>query len=812
MKKNISINISGIIFHIEEDGYTELKQYLDSVSSYFSGYEDSKEIIEDIESRVAEIFLSKLADGKQVITAEDVDALIKKMGTVSDFEAESDTYESQDEKETTDETHSQEHSDSTQEPIKKQLYRNCNRKILGGVASGIGHYFGIDALWVRLLFVILFFNVVLNPIGGFAFLIYVILWIVVPGSFKLEEDEKIKKLYRDPKSKVLGGVAGGLSAYLRADVSLIRVLFVVLIFASGAGLIIYIVLWMITPKAMSVTERMQMKGEAVTLNNIQESIKKSLKTEEGEESALAKILLFPFRLIAVIFEALIKLIGPVSHILIDIARVLVGAILVIIGGLCLLTLTMLFFTVLGVIPSETLTLFHSNIPLHLMPFTLSSWIYLLAYVMGFIPLMFLVLLGLSAFAKRIVFPVSLAWGLIVAFLVGGVVSVITIPMVISSFSTETIRNEEVRFEFDKEVITLDVNYVGESYNEGGFVRLYSHGDSVWLLQNQFTSLGKDLKDAKEHSEEIKYGVRKDGDMLMFDSRYQFEDKAAFRNQKVRSILYIPVGQKFVLSHGMKPLLGESIWKFGYDSEDIHDGNTWMFDGNGLKCLSCESAIGRSIQSSDRKEKVTFDFRDFSDVEVNGAYKVYLTQSDYFSVEVRGTDQSLSDISLRESAGKLRISDRSNAWSIFKGLPSDEWTSIHIKMPDIDEVNVRGLSTVQLYVDDQESFRIVTDGASKCIADIDVNRLSVKASGASKIKLSGSLLELTADVNDASFLDSYGLDAKRVDIKASDASKANIKTNKELVARASDLAQIKYIGSPERKEIDVNDIAGVRRGD
>jgi len=70
MKKNISINISGIIFHIEEDGYEILKNYLESISRYFASYEDNKEIIEDIEGRIAEIFLSKLSNSKEVITKE----------------------------------------------------------------------------------------------------------------------------------------------------------------------------------------------------------------------------------------------------------------------------------------------------------------------------------------------------------------------------------------------------------------------------------------------------------------------------------------------------------------------------------------------------------------------------------------------------------------------------------------------------------------------------------------------------------------------------------------------------------------------
>src|SRR4051812_41487866 len=87
MKKNISINISGIIFHIEEDGYENLRKYLDSINKYFSSFEDSSEIMADIESRIAEIFLTKLNEGKQVVTVEDVNALITTMGSVSDFKA-----------------------------------------------------------------------------------------------------------------------------------------------------------------------------------------------------------------------------------------------------------------------------------------------------------------------------------------------------------------------------------------------------------------------------------------------------------------------------------------------------------------------------------------------------------------------------------------------------------------------------------------------------------------------------------------------------------------------------------------------------
>ena len=202
MKKNISINISGIIFHIEEDAYNQLKDYLESINSYFASYEDSSEIIADIESRIAEIFLSKLNDGKQIINIDDVGSLISTMGTTADFEAIEDeehtveyTQSESKEKETskeTDET-SQKETGSV-----KRLLRDEKRRILGGVASGMAHYFRIDPLWIRLIMVLLFLNVFFGPISSMVLIAYIVLWIVIPGSQDLDGNKEIKKMYRDP--------------------------------------------------------------------------------------------------------------------------------------------------------------------------------------------------------------------------------------------------------------------------------------------------------------------------------------------------------------------------------------------------------------------------------------------------------------------------------------------------------------------------------------------------------------------------------------------------------------------------------------
>jgi len=254
-----------------------------------------QEIIDDIENRIAEIFLGKLSEGNQVITSTEVDELISTMGTIADFEA---TIESEPEDHKTQSETQKETKESKKEkagPSVKRLYRDAKHRVLGGVASGIAYYFNIDPIWIRLLFLALLFNILFWGLSGATLLAYIILWIVLPPHEELEEDKGVKKLFRNSEDRVLGGVSSGIAAYFGTDPTVIRLLFVLSIFLGGAGIILYIILWIITPEARTITEKMQMQGEPVTLSNIETNIKKSFKVEEGEETVLVKILLFPFR-------------------------------------------------------------------------------------------------------------------------------------------------------------------------------------------------------------------------------------------------------------------------------------------------------------------------------------------------------------------------------------------------------------------------------------------------------------------------------------------------------------------------------------
>ena len=165
MNKTISINISGIIFNVNEDAYEVLKQYLEELYKYFSKTEDGKEVYSDIEGRIAEIFSELITEKNQVITMVDVENVIATLGKVDDLIDPDEELDSDEE--------SKKESKQTKK-IKKRLYRDTEAGAIAGVAKGLSYYFGIDAVFIRIVLILLF------AFGGSGLWIYIILWVAMP--------------------------------------------------------------------------------------------------------------------------------------------------------------------------------------------------------------------------------------------------------------------------------------------------------------------------------------------------------------------------------------------------------------------------------------------------------------------------------------------------------------------------------------------------------------------------------------------------------------------------------------------------------
>ena len=281
MNKTFTINIGYSIFNIEDGAYEVLNRYLNSIKTYFSKIDNDSEIIKDFELRIAENFSSKISSSKQCINLDDVKEMIEIMGSLDDFK----------------EIYNDMEKDSSKEEKKSnKLFRDSSNRIIAGVCSGIAEYFKIDPIIIRIIF---FIAVPLNLI------LYVILWIGIPSK---DFDPNLRKiLFRDKENGIFGGVAKGLSNYLKLDVNIIRVVFVVSLFFGGAGLMFYLLLWFFTKEAKTIGQKMNMSGFNVNLSNLEDFIKKKTGNLNNSENTLTKIFLFPFRLLAPIINAFLNI-------------------------------------------------------------------------------------------------------------------------------------------------------------------------------------------------------------------------------------------------------------------------------------------------------------------------------------------------------------------------------------------------------------------------------------------------------------------------------------------------------------------------
>ena len=183
MKKTYTINLSGKIFHIDEDALEKLQEYINTLKTYYTQEEDGNEIMDDIENRIGELFMESLkGQFREVITLADVDQAIAIMGTPADI------------------------IDEDERP-------------------------------------------------------------------RESSSKQIKKLYRNPDDKILGGVAGGMAAYWGISPLLIRICFALLSCYYGIFIIVYIILWIAVPKAKTTKQKLEMKGESINVSNIERSIK-----------------------------------------------------------------------------------------------------------------------------------------------------------------------------------------------------------------------------------------------------------------------------------------------------------------------------------------------------------------------------------------------------------------------------------------------------------------------------------------------------------------------------------------------------------
>jgi phage shock protein PspC (stress-responsive transcriptional regulator) len=522
MKKAIKINLSGLIFHIDDDAYEKLKTYLDTISRHFSDKQESKEIIDDIESRIAELFQERITAENQVITLSIVNEVIDIMGNPEDI------------------------ADSGEGADEKRSFHD-----------------------------------------SYAY---------------------SKRLYRDPENSVIGGVCGGLAAYFAVDPVIFRLLFVIFFFAGGASILVYVILWIVLPKAETAAQKLEMRGEKVNVSNLEKKIREEydhVKENVKENVSKAKnseTFKKTERAASDFFEVL----GKILLVFVKVILIIIGTSLVIGGIGILIGLITLPFVGIHIFPFESYNFSLGDL---LIPFTDPVSVTLLV-----IAVTLLILIPVAAMIYgliKLIFNLRTRnRGLGVGAITLWVVSLLMIIGIVAfesgnysdfgrdSFSQDLqigsdtlfikINKEQEEYLKDESLFDLADRWYLIEDAEAFYGRIdldieIASGD-MFSLEIEKESKGRTWEKAKENATNIDYSFRARGNSLTLDPYYSVKTDYKWRLPRVETIIRVPEGKVVVLDRETRDYL-EGVRNVEHLSDWNMAGKTWKMTEEGLELVA-----------------------------------------------------------------------------------------------------------------------------------------------------------------------------------------------------------------------------------
>ncbi|WP_400190331.1 PspC domain-containing protein [Hymenobacter sp. B81] len=872
MKKNISINLQGLIFHIEEDGYEVLQRYLQDVKAHFSTYRGHEEIVADIESRIAELFAARLSTTKQVISLEDVEAMVAKMGRVQEFQQDGSLDEDEDVADVNNygrpvgagpaaqATGAGSSSSAPADGEPRRLYRDMANRKIAGVCAGLARYFGIEALWVRLIFLVFLIAlpILFDSVGAdqldeqFPFwtvLSYIILWIALPkrydGTPESQDDPTFKKLFRDTDNGKVGGVSAGLAAYFKIDVVLVRILFIIFVFAGGFAIPLYIVLWILVPEAKTVGDKMRMRGDALTLSSLDETARNNA-FEAGYVGTNATN-----RPVGAFLEELARNLRPLVNLIGTIIRWFAAALLIVVGFSLLIGLAVLAGVALGLIP-ESNNIILGDAPAYAVLAGLPWWMVASAFLASVIPVLLLLLLGIGLIARRSVVTRTVGLSLLGLWLLGVVGSVMGGVRLAHDFQEEGSYTAERNLgRVNYPTVLLRTRELGSDWDLRPqlMITAADSGAAISLSEEYVANGATEAAGAATARATMQFNASVRDSSVVIDDQFRYKPGAIYRSQDLNLTLRLPRDKQYRLSEDFAYLLNEGSFVDGQRPNNPEQ-HLYRLRGNELECIDCAPGDIESEEASNEDpgeddfevnvngERVrisvgdegpdtdvsfstaaedygsarrTFSLDDFNRVSVAGAYRVVLRKGNAFRVQAAGTERSLKDLEVRVQGDELIVRPRRQGLMNNWNNRNAQRVLVEIELPGINTIDLSGAVQAKATgFENQGNLRIEQSGASHLQFEGSCRALTVELTGACQSVLEGQANTLRLEGTGACQIQAADLQVATANVELSGVSKARLHVTDKLDADVSGASEVRYSGNPTNVRTDDSGAASVKR--
>jgi len=590
MNKTVNINLAGIFFHIDEDAYLKLSRYLEAIKRSFTDSQGRSEIIADIEARIAELFSERIQNEKQVVGIKLVDEVITIMGQPEDYLVDDEIFEDEPQQ-----------KKSYNSGTTKKLFRDTDNSYIGGVAAGLGHYFGIESIWMRLIWLLLAIGS-----GGTFIFIYLIFWALVP-----EARTTAEKLMMTGDPVNISNIEKKIKDSIHSVSETVK-----------------------NVDFKKHGEKLKEELDDLT-DNISETVKSVDFQKQGNRIKSSS-------------QTFFDSIGNIIMFFLKIMAKFIGIVLIITGIGALITLIVALFTV-GITDAIHLP----GIDLLYVANAANTPIWLMSTLVFFavgIPFFFIFYLGLKILVNNLK-----SIGNVAKFTLLGVWLITIIGIVI------LIIKQVTEHTFDAKVVTKNeltikasdtINLSNSEFHEYSSYR-YHHNNEFNIIENdegrnlvsnnvryivksttdsvasitiEKEATGGDYNRAKKRAENINYGYRLDGNRLVLDKYLKTDIENKFSEQEVRVIIYLPEGTVLYTDKSFS-----RSWRYNYSRygtnilSDIEFGKHYRIKKDSVECLDCtkeadtEDTVTSKPKQSSKEEKSIITEKideDGVDLEVN----------------------------------------------------------------------------------------------------------------------------------------------------------------------------------------------------
>lgn len=717
MNKIISINIKGQLFQIDEEAYQELNAYMERLKFHFRKEQGWQEIVDDFETRMFEMFRQEPGING-FITKTHVAQVIGVLGDPTQFDADAT-------------------NDFAPIPVqnqRKRLYRNPDDRWLGGLCSGLGYYFNVETLWLRLLFLILFF--------GF-----------------------------------------------------------------GTGLLLYLILWILVPEAKTTQDKMEMRGESISIENIErnireefERIKKNFNAEDAKNVANRV-----GKTVGLKTESVARGMASVFSKLLGVFFILIGASMVIAFGVMLIVL------------SKTGLLF-SEYPMLTALFDDASLA--LLFRICCVALVVAPAIALVVAGYRLLFSIAqkpwlgkLMGSIWLGSLVGVVVMIVyllnnwqskaeqkdeVVMLAGNSISIEnlpTLERNELRYFWGiRPWANFEGGYALQSDSIYRPVRLIINqsNDSMARLKVFKSAFGKDETHANQNAQLIKADFVFENGKLMINPLMGISLAHTWRNQQLTYELELPIGFEVMLNDQLPSY-------FLQDLDPLHQHPSYKLPGAQLKMTA--DGLQIELTETQNEQPSDWDFSQFEELEINGASEIELIDGE--NDRILAQNEAAQNAQIKQIGNKLIIKTNEN-------LHFKQNARFIISAKTWQRIETNGLHTFSYHIKNSPVLDLEHNGNTKLTGNVNVERLKVEMNGLTDGRLVGKCQTFHLSVSGMGEWNSAGLKQQNLELETTGNAVATVHAGTNLKVEANGNSKVFYVGSPQSKNVETSGLSSVTK--